>query len=379
MSWSGLAVGSKQTGLPASRTAPTLRLLHLQVIAALSSVIFAFNFCLEILVLFSGSRSHKMLILTTAICLAIWAFAELAILNRRQPAGPTVWLGVLLVTQILLEAARLLLVILGPPLGIEKSFGISIANFSLLPILIPLYIVVFFGIMKSLMMIYRWELEDAWEKLTELAVAESKQQEREQLLRDVHDGFGSELASARIAVERGTLSQREMATFLSKCIADLRLIVNVTGSEAGKLEEVIAEWRYRVSRQLAGEPFRLIWEVNLQGAPQVTQRASLQVLRIAQEALFNATRHSGASEIRIKAGHADGVVTLMVSDNGKGLLLSDHAPPSNHGKGLASMRARAREIGASLDISFDGGCTIELRYRPDQQIIRNKQEDDAGA
>lgn len=375
MSWSGRTAGSMQSRLPASRTAPTLRLLHLQVIAALSSVIFASNFCLEALVLFSGSKDHKILILLTAFCLAIWAFAEFTILNRRQPAGATIWLGTLLVTQILLEAARLVLVVLGPPLGIETSFGISIANFSLLSILIPFYLIMFFGIMKSLMMIYRRELEDAWEKMTKLAVAESKRQEREQLLRDMHDGFGSELASARIAVERGTLGQREIATFLSKCIADLRLIMNVTGSEAGKLEEAIADWRYRVSHQLAGEPFRLIWEVNLQGAPAVTPRASLQVLRIAQEALFNATRHSGASEIRIKAGHADGVVTLMVSDNGKGLLLSDNAPFKNQGKGLASMRARAREIGASLDITSDGGCTIKLVYRPDPHLVHNKLED----
>lgn len=379
MSLSRNAASRMQPRLPASWTAPTLRLLHLQVIAALSSVIFAFNFCLEILVLFSGSKDHKILLLLTAICLAIWAFTELLLLKRRQPAGPTIWLGALLITQVLLEAARLLLVVLGPPLGIEKNFGISITNISLLSILIPSYLLVFFGIMKSLLMIYRWELEDAWEKLTELAVAESKQQEREQLLRDMHDGFGSELASARIAVERGTLSQREIATFLSKCIADLRLIINVTGSDAAKLEEAIADWRYRISRQLAGEPFRLIWEVNLQGVPEVTQRASLQVLRIAQEALFNATRHSGASEIKIKVSHADGVVTLMVSDNGKGLLLSDHAPPNNQGKGLASMRARAREIGASLDISSDGGCTIELQYRPVQLLIHNRLEDDVGA
>lgn len=379
MSLSGNAADSIQPQLPASRTASTLRLLHLQVIAALSSVIFAFNFCLELLVLVSGSRNHKILILSTATCLAIWAFAELAILKQRQPKGPMIWLGVSLVTQVMLEAARLLLVILGPRLVMERSFGISIADVSLLTIMIPIYLIVFFGIMKSLITFYRWELQSAWEKLTELAVAESKQREREQLLRDMHDGFGSELASARIAVERGTLSQREVATFLSKCIADLRLIINVTGSEAGTLEEAIADWRYRVSRQLAGEPFRLIWEINLQGAPEIAQRASLQVLRIAQEALFNATRHSGASEIWIKASHSDGVVTVIVSDNGKGLLPSDHGSPNNHGKGLSSMRARAREIGASLDISSDGGCIIELHYRPNPKLIHNKFEDGVNA
>jgi signal transduction histidine kinase len=223
------------------------------------------------------------------------------------------------------------------------------------------------------------ELSRAHARNMTLEISRAQESERRRLMRDMHDGFGSELASARIAVERGTLSQSEIVTFLSKCITDLHLIINVTGNECGKLEESIADWRYRVSRQLAGESFRLVWEVNLQGSPQLTQRAALQVLRIAQEALLNATRHSGASEIRIKVGHAEGVVNLIVSDNGRGLLPSGHALTNNRGKGLASMRSRAREIGASLDISFDDGCTIALSYRPDPKLIHFTSEEGVGA
>jgi signal transduction histidine kinase len=209
------------------------------------------------------------------------------------------------------------------------------------------------------------ELSEAHERNMSLGVSRAQEAERRRLMREMHDGFGSELVSARIAVERGNLSQVEIAAFLSKCIADLHLIINVTGTEAGNLAEAIADWRYRVSRQLAGGPFRLIWDVNLAGAPKITQRAALQILRIAQEALFNATRHSGASEIRIRAGHADGAINLAVADNGAGFSPDRLSGSGNRGKGLASMRARARDIGASLDFGFAGGCTVALVYRPD--------------
>ncbi len=48
-------------------------------------------------------------------------------------------------------------------------------------------------------------------------------------MRDVHGGPGPELATARIAIERGNLGSREIAVFRTKCISDLHLIINVTG------------------------------------------------------------------------------------------------------------------------------------------------------
>lgn len=208
------------------------------------------------------------------------------------------------------------------------------------------------------------ELSEAHERNMSLGVSRAHEEERRRLMREIHDGFGSELVSARIAVERGHVTQQEIATFLSKCVADLHLIINVTGTEAGNLGEAIADWRYRISRQLAGESFRLTWDVNLAGAPRTTQRVALQMLRILQEALFNATRHSGASEIRVKAHFADDTFMLSVTDNGKGFEPGLHLDSGSRGKGLSSMTARARDIGATLQFECDNGCAVLLFYRP---------------
>lgn len=208
------------------------------------------------------------------------------------------------------------------------------------------------------------ELTRAHARAVDVEVSRAQEAERRRLMRDMHDGFGSELVTARIAAERGRLTAPEVAALLSKCIADLHLIINVTGTEAGNLGEAIADWRYRLSRQLGGEPFKLVWEVNLAGAPLLSQRAVLQLLRIAQEALSNAARHSGASVIRVSAGYLGDVITLGISDNGKGFPAGGVPPDGNRGKGLASMSARAREIGAVLDLAVTSdGCTVTLAYR----------------
>jgi len=54
---------------------------------------------------------------------------------------------------------------------------------------------------------------------------EARQQDREQLLRDVHDGFGSKLATARMLAERGRLDQAQFAGYLEEITADLHLVV----------------------------------------------------------------------------------------------------------------------------------------------------------
>ena len=80
--------------------------------------------------------------------------------------------------------------------------------------------------------------------------------------------------------------------------------------------------------------------------------------RIAQEALHNALRHSGASEVRMTVCAAPRRVTLEVADEGSGF-----APElASAGLGLPSLRERAAGAGASLVIrSAPGhGTTVRL-------------------
>jgi len=93
------------------------------------------------------------------------------------------------------------------------------------------------------------------------------------------------------------------------------------------------------------------------------------LFRIAQEALTNVARHSGAKRVRIKletgvgetlsSVNAAGQVCLSIQDDGRGL----GAASDERGMGMIGMRARARSAGGDVEIRAapDGGVLIEVR------------------
>jgi two-component system CheB/CheR fusion protein len=91
---------------------------------------------------------------------------------------------------------------------------------------------------------------------------------------------------------------------------------------------------------------------------------ALQIYRIAQEAVCNALKHSGASHILIALdGNGDKTI-LKVADNGRGF----HDPQPNNGIGLDNMQYRAKLIGAKLEITtVPSGGTLVCCTLGDQQ------------
>jgi len=86
------------------------------------------------------------------------------------------------------------------------------------------------------------------------------------------------------------------------------------------------------------------------------------VYRIAQEAMTNAGRHSGASEVDIElVVEADGRTEMHITDDGRGFDPSSHR--GDAGLGLTGMAERARPVGGELDVrSAPGdGTSITLR------------------
>jgi PAS domain S-box-containing protein len=83
--------------------------------------------------------------------------------------------------------------------------------------------------------------------------------------------------------------------------------------------------------------------------------------RIAQEALNNALKHSGARHVWIRLAGSDGGIILAIKDDGKGL---DDAAPRASGMGLHIMEYRARLIGGSLRIESDSHGTVVLCSAP---------------
>jgi signal transduction histidine kinase len=83
--------------------------------------------------------------------------------------------------------------------------------------------------------------------------------------------------------------------------------------------------------------------------------------RIAQEALTNVARHSGAKRVVIRLDAEDGEVRLSIQDDGRGL--PEKPPEGVRGLGMIGMRARARGAGGDAVVTSrpDEGVHIEVR------------------
>ncbi|MEK7346468.1 MAG: ATP-binding protein [Pseudomonadota bacterium] len=186
-------------------------------------------------------------------------------------------------------------------------------------------------------------LQKAWkDKQTVMA---ARQDERQQLMRDLHDGFGSKLASLRLLAQKQRVSVEQMAEYLKEVMADLHLFADTLCHDEVTLEQALVDMRYRTeSRHADGVP-QLHWELYLSDLPALDARTTLHVLRVLQEAMHNAIRHANAQKIGLRVAYSPGMDRLTVSVRDDGVGMPEHI---RQGQGLNSMQQRAREIGANI-------------------------------
>lgn len=172
-------------------------------------------------------------------------------------------------------------------------------------------------------------------------------EERQRIVRDMHDGIGGQLLGLMMQVRSGVVEPRQVEQGLQSSIADLRLIVDSMDTAEDSLAETLRSFEHRVRAQVeaAGIAFKAEHGLD-EASPGPGPRPTLQILRILQEAVTNAMRHSGATEIALSS-HEDtqGMIHISIVDNGKGL-----PDQIKGGRGLTSMRSRAEAVGGELDI-----------------------------
>jgi signal transduction histidine kinase len=100
---------------------------------------------------------------------------------------------------------------------------------------------------------------------------------------------------------------------------------------------------------------------------RMADETETHLFRIAQEALTNVARHSGATRVDINLDRQNGKVRLEIRDNGRGVSsapVKTSSEPQPRGLGIVGMRARARSAGGELKIgSAPGeGTVIEASF-----------------
>ncbi len=188
-------------------------------------------------------------------------------------------------------------------------------------------------------------------------------EERTRIAQDVHDGVAQglggiamQLEAARNAERSGvhlerarTLTDQTLAE-LRRSLAALRPALLDRASLPEALEHLVDPLRDGTGTEI---------EFCVEGV-EVDLPASLEVqlLRITQEAVFNATRHGRATHVVVRLVYDDPWVRLEVRDDGLGFDAS--RADRERGFGLQSMRRRAERVGGRLAMTSEPGHGTEV-------------------
>jgi signal transduction histidine kinase len=202
------------------------------------------------------------------------------------------------------------------------------------------------------------ELAASYERMRAMERQQAVGEERSRIMRDMHDGIGAHLISTLSLVEHGACPAREVAAALRECLDDLRLTIDSLEPTENDLLPVMGNLRYRLDARLRRQGIALEWRVReVPGLSCLTPQNVLQILRILQEAFTNILKHAGATMIQVETGlDATGEYAFIrIRDNGTGFC------GERTGRGIASMRHRAKIIGGRLDIEpSPAGTTLNL-------------------
>lgn len=205
-------------------------------------------------------------------------------------------------------------------------------------------------------------LADSERARRQLEVERAIDSERERLMREMHDGIGSNLVTALAVARRRQQDPATIAT-LERAISDLKLTVDSLAPVDGDVVALLANLRHRMEPDLRRAGIALDWQVEpCPPLEWLDAPNALHMLRIIQEALSNVLSHADATRVIIRlcpsAKEEVSGISIDIIDDGKGF----SCPKITDGKGIANMRARARALGGEcrFDSPSAGGACVSL-------------------
>jgi two-component system, NarL family, sensor histidine kinase DegS len=206
----------------------------------------------------------------------------------------------------------------------------------------------------------------------EAAAIQAQEEERSRLAREIHDGPAQILANvalqleyiSKLATRDPARARDEMETIqkdLRLAVGEVRRFMYDLRPPALAQQGVGAAVESHCQR--VAHRFGIEITIDWQSAATLPPSHDTAVFRIIQEALQNVVKHAQATKADVRAVDLDGYVEVTISDNGKGFEPDRVRRLDPKHFGLAGMRARAQQIGASLDVSSvpDHGTTVCLR------------------
>lgn len=191
--------------------------------------------------------------------------------------------------------------------------------------------------------------------------------ERANISRDLHDNVGSQLSviasnldSISFLAQKQKLTSERVETvneFVREAIQSLRDTIWATHQETFSLAEFRARVQQYILKYYQSETPHI--SVNFEGNDiNLSASLTLNLFRIIQESLNNATKYAQASNISINMKVVDKQVRLNIIDNGVGFDVENKKSDPHFG--LLNMKKRVNEIDGKLNIKSKLGIGTDI-------------------
>jgi hypothetical protein len=199
-----------------------------------------------------------------------------------------------------------------------------------------------------------------------------REEERTRIARELHDELGQALTGLKLdlAWMERRLSRHSQPEVVDRCASVLRRLDDVMIS----VRRIITELRPSVLDQLGladaiewqAQDFAARTGLDLEldidcSGPSPSGAIGSAVFRMLQEALTNVAKHARASRVRVALSIEGEVLSLDVTDDGRGI--SRDEMRGSHSLGLLGLRERAIALGGSVSVFSEAisGTTVSLR------------------
>jgi signal transduction histidine kinase len=208
------------------------------------------------------------------------------------------------------------------------------------------------------------------------AALEVNARERELMLRDLHDGLGRITTNIAMLTEvarrqtDGNTTLQRISELAHAGTDEIRTFMQGLDEEGCDWDGLQAKMRHDASGVV--EPLDGSFDLDVSveaGAGPPSPYLYIQLLRVFQEGITNAVKHADKPRVRANLRVSGIEVVLGVENDG---VRGPDAPEPfgiNAGAGLASMQARATELGGSLEFERDDSMArlclrvpVPLRY-----------------
>ena len=195
---------------------------------------------------------------------------------------------------------------------------------------------------------------------------ESQEQERARIGRELHDDINQRLAMLSLDLEQ----LQENPSEVQSRVQELRNQTTELSNDVQAMSHDLHSSKLEYLGVIAGikswcKEFGERQRVEIDFSNDVHSALPFEIgrslFRVLQEALHNATKHSGVKRIEVQLREDSGEIHLIIRDSGKGFDVE--AALQSKGLGLTSMRERVRLVNGTFSIESKPMCGTTIHVR----------------